>query len=397
MLEHWLWYAERKMSAHHKRMLLEHFHDAEEIFMATRERLEQIDGMSEELCEILLDKNLAAACYLKGQCRAYHISVLTFTDERYPERLRGLYDAPVVLYYQGVLPDWNALPMIGIVGTRQATTYGCGIAADMSSQIAACGGMVVSGGAKGIDTVALESAYRAGGAVVAVLAGGLDKLYPASNISLFHRICNNGCLITEYPPGTPSVSRNFPIRNRIISGIANGLLVVEAPLKSGALITARHAMEQGRDVFSVPGNLDMPTCAGTNALLREGARAVMTGYDVIGEYAAQYPNKICRRDVPSVAERNRQNVAQIPAVVDTSAKKPIDNLEKSTYSVVHTVNSALTEQERKLVACVGNGGSLTDDVIARSGMNAAEAKKLLTMLALKKVLVLHPGGRVTLN
>ena len=397
MLCHWIWYGCRTISDRSKRMLLEYFRDAEEIYAASEEALKNVPDMTEEILQTLLDKDITEARQLENLCRRMHISLLTFTDEKYPLRLRSLHDGPVLLYYQGMLPDWNSMPVIGIVGTRQATSYGVELASAMSGQIAACGGMVVSGGAKGIDTVALESALSAGGPVVAVLAGGLDRLYPAVNIPLFRKISMRGCLISEYPPGTPANAWHFPIRNRIISGLSNGLLVVEAPAKSGALISARHALEQGRDVFSVPGSITSPTSAGTNALLQEGARAVLSGWDVMKEYAHQYPGKISRRDMAPQAERPMEKVAQKPQTPKSVAKKSIDKLEKSTYSGAHTAGTALTEPEKALVACVAAEGSLMDEIIAQSGMNAAEAKKMLTKLALKKVLVLHPGGRVTLK
>lgn len=397
MLEYWLWYAERNITSYQKRMLLEHFRDPEELYGAREKTLQQIEGMTEDVCEALMDKDLTQARLLMRHCARAHIQVLTFTDERYPERLRSLYDAPVVLYYQGMLPDWNNVPVIGIVGTRKSTSYGNQLAADMSGQIAACGGLVISGGAKGIDTIALESALAAGGVTVAVLAGGLDKYYPAGNTPLFRRMCNTGCLITEYPPGTPSNSWHFPIRNRIISGIANGLLVVEAPAKSGALITARHAMEQGRDVFSVPGSVTMPTCEGTNALLQEGARAVLSGWDVMKEYEVSYPNCVHRQPMPQHPQKSMPQVAQPVTYPKATDKKPIDNGRKDAYSVVHTAKFTLTEQEQALIACIGCEGGLMDEIIAASGLQTAEANKLLTRLALKKVLVLHPGGRVTLS
>lgn len=397
MQVHWIWYSGRNISDRCKRMLLEYFRDAEEIYAASEEKLLQVPEMTEELCRELMDKDLTEAQRLENVSRRMHISLMTFADAKYPARLRSLHDAPVALYYQGVLPDWDHMPVIGIVGTRQATSYGCELAASMSSQIAACGGMVVSGGAKGIDTVALESALAAGGPVVAVLAGGLDRPYPASNIPLFRKICATGCLLSEYPPGTASNGWHFPIRNRIIAGISNGLLVVEAPAKSGALISARHALEQGRDVFSVPGSVTAPTCAGTNALLQEGARAVLSGWDVMKEYEMLYPDCVRRQDARGRVERPVQKVAQRPELPKTADKKSIDKLEKSTYSGGHTAKSALAAEEQTLVACVEAGASLMDEIIANSGLNAAEAKKILTRLALRKVLVLHPGGRVTLK
>lgn len=397
MLEYWLWFTQRELTGSQKRMLLEYFRDPEELYGAEERTLRQIEGMSDRTLETLLDRDLTNVRILQRQCARAHIQILTFWDERYPQRLRNLHDAPVVLYYQGVLPDWNRVPVIGIVGTRQSTSYGNRLAADMSAQIAAGGGMVISGGAKGIDTVALESALTAGGVTVAVLAGGLDKYYPASNTQLFRQMCNTGCLLTEYPPGTPSNSWHFPVRNRIISGIADGLLVVEAPAKSGALISARYAIEQGRDVFAVPGSVNMPSCEGTNALLREGARAVLSGWDVMKEYERLYPDSVTLKNIPLQKQKTVPQVAQPVIYPETADKKSIDNTEKDAYSVVRTAKFTLTEQEQALVACVGREGGLVDEIIAASGLQAAEANKLMTRLALKKVLVLHPGGRVTLN
>ena len=397
MQEHWIWYAERKASAQQKRMLLEHFGSAEAVYQAEEEALYRLPDMTNSLCEELLDKNLEDARKILGKCRKMHIHVLTYGDENYPPLLRNLHDAPVVLYYQGMLPCWEAQPAVGIVGTRKATPYGEEMAAALSGQIAQCGGLVVSGGALGIDTVALESAMATGNAVVAVLAGGLDRPYPASNIPLFHKICTNGCIFSEYPPGTPSMSWMFPQRNRIISGISSALLVVEAPARSGALISARHAMEQGRDVFTVPGNVSSPTCAGSNGLLQEGARAAMTGWDVMREYELLYPGRVRRREAPKPTQKSLRPVAQKATIPEIADKKGIDKKKKSTYSGEHIPKPALSEEEQALVAAVGAGGGLTDDIIARSGLNAAQAKKLLTRLALRKVLTLHPGGRVTLQ
>ena len=397
MPEYWLWYTEKNLTASQKRMILEYFENVETIYLADRKQLWQIEGMTEQICQELLDKDLTQARKMLRHCGRVHVQILGFYDEKYPQRLRSLYDAPAVLYYQGVLPDWNRMPVIGIVGTRKATAYGTDLTKSMSSQIATCGGMVISGGALGIDTVALQSALESGGTVVAVLAGGLDKYYPAANTSLFHKICSTGCLITEYPPGTPSNSWNFPVRNRIISGISNGLLVVEAPVKSGALISARHAMEQGRDVFAVPGNVNAPTCEGTNLLLQEGARVALSGWDVLKEYAQQYPDCVQYRQIAKPVTAQTLQVAQTVAQPMAVDKIRIDNQEKSTYSVEHNANFILTEQEQSLLACIGRQGDQLDDVIIRSGLNAAEAKMLITRLSLKKVLVLHPGGRITLN
>ena len=247
MLKYWLWLTTRKgLGARGAYLVARHFSSPQAAYFADPKAYEAIDGLRDP--SALMDKNLNEAEKILRQCYDQSISILTLQDAAYPQRLLAVDDPPLVLYYKGTLPDFDSNPVIGVVGTRKYTPYGYSAAKKLGHEIASCGGIVVSGGAKGIDTMALESALAAGGVTVAVLAGGLDKYYPAVNTPLFRKMCNTGCLISEYPPGTPANNWHFPIRNRIISGIANGLLVVEAPAKSGALISARHAMEQGRDV-----------------------------------------------------------------------------------------------------------------------------------------------------
>ena len=395
---HWLWLATRPGLSDRKKMaILKAFPDPEDVYLADEKELFVISGLTEEERESLLDKDLKEAEKILETCGEKDIEICVFSDENYPYRLKNIDDPPLVLYYRGQFPDFEKAPAIGTVGTRSASVYGLTAAKQLGFQIARCGAILVSGIAKGIDAATMEGALKAGGTVVGILGNGADVVYPTCNRFLFADTRRHGCLISEFPPGTPPMKWNFPKRNRIISGLCNGVLVVEAPAGSGALITAKHALEQGRDVFSVPGSITSPTSAGTNALLQEGARAVLSGWDVMKEYAHQYPEKISRRDTVLQAERPMEKVAQKPQTPKSVAKKSIDKLEKSTYSGAHTAGTALTEPEKALVACVAAEGSLMDEIIAQSGMNAAEAKKMLTKLALKKVLVLHPGGRVTLK
>ena len=267
MLLHWIWFAELKdISLLHKHRLLERFGDPEELHRMSEEALLNA-GLPEKERNALLDKNLWKAEQILARCAKRDISILPIADSAYPKRLRDSADAPIVLYYRGVLPDWETRPFIGVVGTRKASAYGLQVAHQLGSQIASCGGFVVSGGAAGGDTAAMQGAMSAGYPVVGVLGCGVDVVSPHSNRKLFERIVADGCLISEYPPGTEPKPWHFPARNRIISGVSNGTLVVEAPKVSGALITARHALEQGRDVFVVPGNINSPTCEGSNTLL----------------------------------------------------------------------------------------------------------------------------------
>ena len=266
---HWIWLATRAGLSDRGRMaLLQRFADAEDIYYADAQGYTSVEGLSQDALAALLDKSLVAAEQIVRDCRREDIQILTWQDALYPKRLKSIADPPVVLYYKGRMPEVDALPAVAVVGTRDASAYGLSAAKRLGYQIAACGGLLVSGAASGVDSLAMRGALSADATVIGVLGCGADVVYPASNRALYADTARQGCLLTEFPPGTPPIGWNFPKRNRIISGLCCGVLVVEAPEKSGALITARAAADQGRDVFVVPGNIDVPTCVGSNALLR---------------------------------------------------------------------------------------------------------------------------------
>ena len=404
MLLYWIWLSQRsKVSAHMRQVLLQHFRDPEDIYYGDEPAFSQVAGLTEDAVASLMDKDLQQAQEIIALCKEKNIQVLTYADRQYPQRLRNIYDPPVVLYFTGILPDWEAVPVIGIVGTRRATAYGLNMAVRFGGQICACGALVVSGGATGIDSMAMEGALAAGGPVVCVLGCGVDVVYPAHNKELFRKVTAVGCLISEYPPEVKALPWHFLQRNRIITGMSNGLLVVEAPEQSGALNSARHALEQGRDVFVVPGNVDVAACSGSNALL-EDAVAALSGWHVVREYEAQYPGKLHRRELPVTAERVEALVAQsrkipekAPAGKTGTDKKSIDKEEKSTYSVVNTPAAALTEQEKQVFAQIGTDSCTVDDLIGRTGLPPATVKSLLTRLTVKGAVRNLPGGRIAVK
>ena len=394
VLLYWLWlHLLEDLTSGQKRALLEYFHDPEQLYRATEGAYRTAVQLPEEGYTALSDKELKNARALAAECSQKRIGIVTIGDSGYPARLRQIPDAPLVLYYRGRLPNWEAYPAIGIVGTRKASGYGLQIAEKMGAQIAACGGMVVSGGASGIDGAAMKEALLQGGPVVGVLGCGADVVFPASNRELFAQMEEKGCLISEYPPGTPGYKWNFPQRNRLISGISHGVLVVEAPEKSGALITARHAMEQGREVFVVPGNINSDTSAGSNNLLREGATAVFEGYDILREYASRFPGQI-RKAAPKEITQIPEKEEKIPT---KPAKKPIDNREVTQYSVLNSGASTLTEEEKTLLSHLTPKIEGVDEVIARSGMETAKALSVLTKLSLKGMVKHHPGKCISLK
>ena len=415
MLIHWLWLSVRpNVPDRVKANLLRHFRDAEDIYYASGEAFAVEEGLSREVLESLQDKDLTRAEQILRQCTDGDIRILTYRDAAYPARLRNISDPPVVLYCKGRLPDFDALPLIGVVGTRKATPYGLTTAKRMGYQIAACGGIVVSGMAYGIDGMAMQGALSAGSMVVGVLGNGVDVVYPQSNRALFADVARNGCLLSEFPPGTEPFKWNFPKRNRIISGLSCGVLVIEAPEKSGALITARQASDQGRDVFAVPGNIDMPTCAGSNALLRDGAIMASSGWDVMEEYQAQFPGKIQDRCQPGrlaaypdevaraaqEAEQPALKVAQKPLLFGrkrSNAKKEIDNGPSSHYIDAEHKPPTLTEQEQAVFDLVRQGLTLVDDIMARTQLPAGAVLAALTMLEVKGLVARLPGKRVALK
>ena len=419
MLVHWIWLAHRPdVTDRMKVQLLQHFSDPEDIFFADSGAFDHIEGLTKEAKASLRDKNLIAAEKVLDACRRENLHILTYRDAAYPVRLKNISDPPIVLYYKGRLLDLDGSPVIGVVGTRKASAYGMQTAKRMGYQIAACGGIVVSGMAYGIDGMAMAGALTAGQSVLGVLGCGADVVYPPSNRSLFADVEHYGCLVSEFPPGTPPLKWNFPKRNRIISGLSCGVLVVEAPEKSGALITARQAADQGRDVFVVPGNIDMPTCVGSNRLLRDGAIAVSSGWDVLSEYEALYPDKIHRDEgktkqtaypdevlrAAAEAERPLAKVAQKPVkpaakpnLKKQTDKKGIDKEPSAPYIDLNDTLSKLSPDEQAIVAAIKGGERLVDDVIAETGLTTGKLLACLTMLELKGIVKRHPGKRVSLK
>ena len=401
MLLHWIWFAELKdISLLHKHRLLERFGDPEELHRMSEEALLHA-GLPEKERNALLDKDLWKAEQIIARCTKRDIGVLPVADSAYPKRLRNSPDAPIVLYYRGILPDWEARPFIGVVGTRKASAYGLQVAHQLGSQIASCGGFVVSGGAAGGDTAAMQGAMSAGFPVVGVLGCGVDVVYPHSNRKLFEKIVADGCLISEYPPGAEPKPWHFPARNRIISGVSNGVLVVEAPKESGALITARHALEQGRDVFVVPGNINSPTCEGSNALLQEGAAPVLSGWDVVSGYEFLYPGKLQKNLKVSLynGEETPAQVAQTPVQLENSLNKsaesgkiPIDNGEKSPYIELVKNRPALNAEEQAVLTCLTDEPKEASALMDVLDMPAGKVLSVLTMLTVKGYAQKHPGG-----
>lgn len=407
MLEHWLWLAHRPgVKERLKYDLLWHFGSAEAVYAAEETEYSQIDGMTSENLEALQDKNLGLYHEALDTCTKEAIQIITIQDREYPQRLKNIYDPPLVLYYKGTLPDFDNLPVIGIVGTRKPSAYGETVARRLGLEIGSCGGLVVSGMALGVDAAAMNGALLANSAVVGVLGCGADIIYPRSNRILFANTEKYGCILSEFLPGTEPLKWNFPKRNRIISGLSCGVVVVEAPEKSGSLITAHHALEQGRDVYAVPGNIDMAGFTGSNRLLRDGAGAISCGWDVLSEYQARFPDKIHKATgkMPEREQTEDPKVAQkrrVPAGKSEQEpvprKKDVDKRPAAPYIDLKTTLQKLSPEEQAIVASLQDGERLVDDVIAQTGISSGKLLGTLTMLELKRIIVRLPGKRISLR
>ena len=232
----------------------------------------------------LQQHSLKEAEKILKRCLELGQTVITLEDEEYPARLRAIYNPPAVIFVKGAWPDWNKRVCVAIVGTRQATPYGKNLAFQFGMELARACVTVVSRGALGVDSASHKGALQGGGLTVALLGCGINTPYLAENIDLRYAISQTGALCSEYPPDTPAAGYYFPMRNRIISGLCQGTLVVEAGRKSGSLITANLALEQGRDVFAVPGDVRSVASCGTNELIKSGAKLVTQAADILEEY-----------------------------------------------------------------------------------------------------------------
>src|SRR5438128_4409056 len=291
-----------------------------------------------------------------------HITI-ALGDERYPELLRAIYDPPAVLYCDGsVEPGYRQV--VAIVGSRQATPYGLRITETLAGELSALGFTILSGFARGIDAAAHRAALAAGGRTIAVLGCGLDVDYPPGHASLHAEIAGSGAVLTEFAPGTPPRATNFPRRNRIISGLALGVVVVEAADDSGSLITARLALEQGREVFAVPGPIDVPTSQGPHGLLKQGATLVETVDDIVEEL-----------------------LPQLDRPLQTLKTEPIAALPEHVE---------LSPSERTVLEVMSREPLHLDDLTERSRLTTPAVAAILLGLELKALVKQLPGQRYCL-
>lgn len=398
-LKYWLWLTGRTgISALRRVQLLEQLGSPEQIYFADNSEYALIDDLPEGARRSLADKSLDEAERVLEECGRLGISLMTIQDAHYPDCLKNIPDPPAVLYYKGKLPDFDRELAIGMVGARECSEYGKTMAARLGLELARAGAVVVSGIAQGIDSHAIKGALAGGGTVVSVLAGGIDKIYPWKSRFLYDDVAAAGALISEYPPGTPHKGTHFPVRNRIISGLSDGVVAVEGKEKSGTMITMDLALEQNRDTFAVPGPADAPMSTGTNRLIRMGwAKLVGSAADILIEYEGR---KKLRRTLPMKQEEEEQRLEtalkskrEIPPVNEQPEKKVVDKNENRAYIDWKSARELFTDDERDILLTLAQKELLADEIIEATQIPARRVLSALTVLQVRGYVEAQPGRR----
>jgi DNA processing protein len=342
--------------------LLDHFGSLETVFGATAAQLARAtegaaSGLGALLEPLAPERLEAAAAWLAQPGR----HLVTWLDADYPRLLREIADPPVLLYVHGNRSLLSSI-QLAVVGSRNPTPAGRENAQAFARTLASGGLTITSGLALGIDGAAHRGALEAGGATIAVTGTGLDRVYPPRHRELAHDIAARGALVSEFPLGTPPRAENFPVRNRIISGLSLGVLVVEAAEKSGSLITARLSTEQGREVFAIPGSIHSPLARGCHKLIRQGAKLVETAQDVIEELGA--------------------------LATFAAPRLPANDIDAASTCAVE-----LAESHSRILDCLGHDPATVDALVERSGLTAQAVSSILSELELRGLVAIQGGGR----
>ena len=449
-IEHWVWLSSLRMDRRLMHRLLDRFADPQRVYEATEPELRDLALGQRAQRIVLQTRDLRFARNVISFCAKNNIGIVTMQDAAYPNRLRNIEVPPVLLYVGGRMPSFDEEAAIAVVGTRTSSDRANDIAYTFGYELADKGMLVVSGMAAGIDSSANAGALSAGAGTVAVLGGGVDVCYPESSRKVYNRIlAGNGCVISEYPPGERPYPRHFPERNRIISGLSAGVLVIAAPERSGSLITASRALEQGREIFVVPGNIDDAEFIGSNNLIKHGAIPVTTPKDIVAYYYTRFPDvfdaakvadymrdqaasaelaKFHRRpeamhvaSAPSYAIKGRrldggtkkqsrsydfglfsifsQKAKKNTGTQDAAASQPGKSAPPTNSEAVPQVKKSmegLSQELQKIVAVLAESEQKTahiDDIVNHSGFPVSEALSMLTELELEGIVAALPGKR----
>jgi len=398
-LKYFLWLTTRKgFQPGEAGALLAHFGTPEAAYFADETEYELM-GLPAAKRRTLEDKSLAEAEKILEDCDREGIHIMTVQDADYPERLAQIYDPPAVLYWKGKALSVDDRLTVALVGTRKCTPYGEEVAGRLGLELARNGVTLVSGMAQGIDAAGLRGALQGGGTVISVLGGGIDIYYPAQNRWLYEDVAAAGTLVSEYPPGTEHAGFHFPIRNRILTGLAMGAVVVEAPIQSGALISARHALEQDREVFAVPGPIGAAASLGTNRLIQRGeAKLILSAADILVELQGMVPGQrppLVPMDEETVSQRLETTPISLPQ--GRKVEKEVDKAPQRAYISLADDPEAFTDDERDILLAIQTKELTADDIGEKAQIPARRVLSALTMLQLRGLVEERAGKRFYAN
>lgn len=395
-IEYWLWLStSAKLSPRAKAVLLAYYGSPEAMYQAPEGEITRLLGNRSEGAETLERRDLSSAMRIIDICDSQGIDIISIQDAEYPVRLKNIYAPPSVIYVKGKLPKLDEEAAIAVIGTRNASPYGTKMGLKLGFEIAKCGGVVISGLTKGIDASGAEGALLADGKCVGVL--GVP--HEMSKGRLSEELAVRGALVSEYPPGAGTCRQYFRARNRISAGLSVGVVVVEAPLKSGTKLFVDEAVEQGKEIFVVPGNADNENCAGSNAMLKDGAKPVTDGWDIMSEFEKLFPDKVKKvcAELPKRMEKPSQDEEIKTVKPKNNTKKVIDKPESTEYIDLKTQLESLSQTQINIVSVMDSAGIQVDEIIERTGLSPAKVLADLTILQLKGYVSQQSGKRFTLN
>ncbi|MBR2622566.1 MAG: DNA-processing protein DprA [Clostridia bacterium] len=437
----WIWLS-RRLGVGSKLypVLLERFGTPYDIYNADEDEIvSTVPELGIRERRALCDKNLDEAYEIAGYCKRNQYSILCYNDARYPLSYRSLSDPPLLLYYRGTLPDFQNRLCIAMVGTRKMSEYGRRIAYKIAYELAAAGVIIVSGMALGVDSVASCAALAAGGQTVAIFGNGIDVAYPPEHAGFKKILEQRALIMSEFAPGTEPKGSNFPIRNRLISGLCQGTLVVEGAEGSGALITADRALSQGRDLYAVPANIGDPNASGVNRLIRDGARVVLCADDILKQYSLLYRHSTSAASSASLGKRSDYDGEMLTRMgvysrtvggfervsaatllptqpenspqAESKSSKPVSRPKKSASGKNQPKDQEVTpkaqpcaadhsaeilhslgERERKVFEAIPMDHPMAIDRLQSLGYSTGELLAALSMLEIRGLIQTLPGG-----
>ena len=392
-LIYWIWLSLLNLSPRAVTAVLQHCGDAERAYAEESDAFHGVRGITAREAEALENRDLTAAEFSQRRCLEQKLRILPLTDPAYPERLKQIAEPPAALYIQGEFPELDKAPVLAVIGTRRASAYGLRMSRELAFQIASRGATGLSLLTPGADEAAAAGMIQAGTPCIGVLG----TAHEACRWPLMRQVVGNGAVVSEYPPGKEQFRHFFRERNRLAAGLSDGVVVVEAPEKSGTRLFVTEAAEQGKDVFAVPGNADAENAAGTLNLLKEGAKLVTCGTDVLEEYVLRFPeltNNLNReyssdhkKTVPVSGEPDgTYNSGNVSAVSAASAPEDLRNQLQN-----------LSADQLALIAAISPPATHVDDIVERSGLPVAKVLAQLTVLEIKGFVKREPGRNFSLN